>query len=131
MTSSPKEPVCAVAALAGRLWGLVVLQQTELADAWAEITHHRFVLRRMAQQRLLALPELTHAARRLRALGQRVGAQQLIGVATAILTWSESAVRTEAREQAGALLIELSDTLDRVCAMQTPALAVRNAPVLQ
>jgi len=85
----------------------------------------------MAQQRLLALPELAQAARRLRALGQRVGAHQLVGVANAILTWSDGALRGESREQAVALLMELSDALERLCAMQAPAATQRKPePVL-
>jgi hypothetical protein len=97
--------------------GLVI--EIEFAGAWAEITHHRYVLRRMAQQRVLELPRLAQAARRLSALGTRVGSHELVGVSSAILAWSEHAMQSEAREQAGALLLELSGVLDHLCAVQT------------
>lgn len=103
-------------------WGWLVVE-IEFAGAWAEITHHRYVLRRMAQQRVLELPRLAQAARRLSALGARVGSSELVGVSSAILAWSERAMQSEAREQAGALLLELSGVVDHLCAGQI------NAPV--
>lgn len=98
-----------------RLLGLVVIE-VEFAGAWAEITHQRYLLRRMAQQRVLDLPRLAQAAGRLHVLGGRVGSNDLVGVSSAILAWSERALQSEAREQAGALLLELSGALDHLCA---------------
>lgn len=104
-----------------------VVVEIEFAGAWAEITHHRYVLRRMAQQRVLELPRLAHAARRLRALGARVGSRELVGVSSAILAWSERAMQSEAREQAGALLLELSGVVDHLCAGQISAPVARRS----
>jgi len=112
-----------LSANAKRGWAVV---EIEFAGAWAEITHHRYVLRRMAQQRVLELPRLAHAARRLHALGARVGSNDLVGVSSAILAWSEQAMQSEAREQAGALLLELSGALDHLCATQNGAVGYRH-----
>ncbi|HVU13875.1 MAG TPA: hypothetical protein VHD90_21505, partial [Phototrophicaceae bacterium] len=64
--------------------------------------------------------QLLDVSRQLKSLGEQVCEADLTDVAHAIIDCAGRANRDDIGEQVGTLLLELSDTLDRVCERRTP-----------